>query len=184
MYIKELILYSGFMFVIIFILIQIIYKLTFKNNVKEEIIITEKIPTQDRITGYVNDSIMDYDRKVINDELVAPWKRPDRYIFESYAYELVPRTEYTRGRADNFSWLGYGVNPDDKNDIVKLFGRQKFPGSYNWNQYYITKKLNYDDEVKIELKDQRKELNTNDEINVKMLDKKYVIHLNEMIEYP
>jgi len=183
---REITIYIGVSIVIIYIIIQLIYK--FKNNSENNVVVTKEVvirePQRDQITGYVNDNIMKYDREVLHDELVAPWKRPARYIFESYAYDLMPQTIYTRGQPDNFSFLGYGVNPNNNSDIVKLFGRQKFPGSDNWMQYYITKKLNYDDDVKLELKDQRKELYDNDTFNVEMLNTNYTVHLNKTFEYP
>lgn len=72
----------------------------------------------------------DYD--TIYDPLSPPEKRVDA---NQYAYPTVVFNEKTRGEPDNYQLVGLLYNAD-KNKNYQLFGRQKYPGAYEW-EYYL-----------------------------------------------
>lgn len=75
----------------------------------------------------------------------------------------------TRGYPDNYHNLGMLVRKNDEK-IFNLFGRQKFPGSNQW-EYYLTGKDTYGSVSKIPLEiPGEKELSNNDTIPIPWLD--------------
>lgn len=90
----------------------------------------------------LQDAIIERDYRVINDPLSPVVKRPASYIFpptEFTRYIDIP----TRGYPDNYQYLGNmfrmsGNSEVSGDKVVKLFGRQKFPGSNQYEYYGIT----------------------------------------------
>lgn len=137
------------------------------------------VSSYDPETGIeINDDIVKYDYNVLFNPLVVPRKREPRYIAERY--RLLP-TVYTRGYPnDTFNWQGYLINKEDINDILKLFGRQKYMGGTEY-EYYVMKGLGTFDEMRVELDKQKKELYTDDEVTVDMFGKTYKVYINKNI---
>jgi len=136
------------------------------------------------------DPIKDYDYHKLSDPLETPTTRVDRYLLGPI--ELRGMFNYpVRGYPDNPRWLGILVSDDDHskcadgkcsfekdkdNKILKLFGRQKFPGS---NQYdYYTMLNSGNDQIKVRLH-HKKELYDDDHVHVSELGKKYKVKLNQ-----
>ena len=126
------------------------------------------------------DNVSDFDYRNIYDPLTAPTYRPPRYEIDYH----FPEPLYTRGYPDNFNLFGYLLNSNDKNDILKLFGRQKYPNSDSY-EFYATK-TNGHDIIKMDLKDYKKELFDNDIVYVPMMHERYTLSRNpdrDIIQY-
>src|SRR5574344_1412649 len=94
------------------------------------------------------DPIKYYDQEKLEDPFEAPAKRPDRIqmgyppIMKSSTNPLQPYP--TRGYPDNYHLLGTLISIDNNKDynkleqdnqIINLFGRQKYPGSSEYEYY-------------------------------------------------
>ena len=133
--------------------------------------------------GPRRDIIKDYDYRVVNDILTGPIKRPARDIIGPIVTRPLFNL-YTRGPPDSFSWIGLlittDVSPaDSKNKIIKLFGRQKYPNSNNWD-YYVATYAGGDDTVKISLNKDiyKKELYDDDVVTIAELGMNYKVKIN------
>lgn len=142
------------------------------------------------------DPIKYYDEEKLEDPFEAPAKRPDRIqmgyppIMKSSTNPLQPYP--TRGYPDNYHLLGTLISIDTNKDynkleqdnqIINLFGRQKYPGSSEYEYYTMISTGNIN--TKIPLKDQIRELFTDDEVFIKELNKTYKVNLypNEELKY-
>lgn len=142
------------------------------------------------------DPIKYYDQEKLEDPFEAPAKRPDRIqmgyppIMKSSTNPLQPYP--TRGYPDNYHLLGTLISIDNNKDynkleqdnqIINLFGRQKYPGSSEYEYYTMISTGNIN--TKIPLKDQIRELFTDDEVFIKELNKTYKVNLypNEELKY-
>lgn len=131
-------------------------------------------------TERIVDPVKLYDYQKINDPLEDPTTRVDRYLLGPLEYRRMFNFP-TQGYPDNYRWLGILISDnehdtDDKNRILKLFGRQKYPRS-NEYQYYTTINMGHD-QIKVHLH-QRKELYDNDTVSVHELGKTYHVQLNK-----
>lgn len=142
------------------------------------------------------DPIKYYDEEKLEDPFEAPAKRPDRIqmgyppIMKSSTNPLQPYP--TRGYPDNYHLLGTLISIDTNKDynkleqdnqIINLFGRQKYPGSSEYEYYTMISTGNIN--TKIPLKDQIRELFTDDEVFIKELNKTFKVNLypNEELKY-
>jgi hypothetical protein len=149
----------------------------------------------------VQDIMTEFDLKSAYDPLVEATRRPPRHITLPMINN--PHFNYpTRGFTDSFSLMGYLIEKDkhhvkqeahqeahyekkDKeNRIVKLFGRQKYPNSTEY-EYYVTINTGYNDNIKYSLENQRKELYDGDSVFIDILHKNYRVKLlkNRIFEY-
>lgn len=121
--------------------------------------------------------ITEYDIDKIYHPLEEPSRRPSRHYLPMHEFKKnIDRP--TRGYPDNFTLIGLLVKikkNDDKYDILKLFGREVFPGSVQW-EYYTTI-YNEVDPIKIPIETKKNELYNDDIIFIKELDNKYKISL-------
>lgn len=125
----------------------------------------------------ITDPVKIYDYQKMNDPLEEPTKRVDRYLLGPV--QLRRMFNYpVRGDPDNPRWLGLliGEGDNDPNKIIKLFGRQKYPGSDHY-EYYTMINMGFD-QIKVHIH-QRKELYDGDEVMVHELNKKYRVKLNK-----
>jgi len=74
------------------------------------------------------------DNKVIFDIRTAPEKRQPKHAYP-YPYVKAQLNIPTRGLPDNFHSVGVLVRKKDEK-VLQLFGRQKYPGSNQW-EYYV-----------------------------------------------
>lgn len=85
----------------------------------------------------------------------------------------------TRGYPDNYTQIGILLDTkkstSNPNNIVRLFGRQTYPGS-NKYEYYITVSSGQDI-IKIPLETKRLELYDDDEIYIQELNSTYRVKL-------
>ena len=139
------------------------------------------------------DLITMYDRQTTFDPMTEPTKRPPRHVIMPIIGN--PNFNYpTKGFTDSYSLKGYLVkdsyhkhekdtNINDKqeskiteNQILKLFGREKFPNSIEY-EYYVIINTGFDDKIKYFLEKQTKELYDNDSVYIDIIQSKYKVKL-------
>jgi hypothetical protein len=106
------------------------------------------------------------DLGVMADPLAPPEKRTERPQIDMTLPLL--RNKYiglpTRGSYDTYQQTGYLVDDTNSNNILKLFGRQKYPGSSQYEYYAM--KSTAADQYKIPLNDIKKQLFDNDSVTL------------------
>lgn len=88
----------------------------------------------------------------------------------------------TRGPNMNYQQQGILYKEDGSGDVLGLFGRQKYPGSSQWQYMVGDKSL---DNIKIPLDNNKKELYDDDDVAVKGFGDGYKVQLyeNEELNY-
>ena len=155
--------------------------------------------------------ITDLDYRVTFDPLTEPSRRPPRHVISPVIGN--PYFNYpTRGFTDSYSLQGYLVKDfnkynkkdntqinsltdkgkpqgdideyDKENRILKLFGREKYPNSTEY-EYYVIINTGMNDSIKYFLENQRKELYDGDSVYVDILKSKYTVKTlkNKTFEY-
>lgn len=144
------------------------------------------------------DPVKHYDEKKINDIFEAPARRPERTqmgyppIMKKTDNPLEPYA--TRGYPDNYHLMGTmsvveeeGENEEynklnQDNKLISLFGRQKYPGSSEYEYYTLLSTGNTMTKVII---DHNRELFNDDEVEIKEINKKYKVNMypNEELKY-
>ncbi len=125
------------------------------------------------------DPLIVRDRNVINDPLTAPTRRVPRHV-----YPIPPLSTTinipTRGATDNYQYMGNLVRSADEK-IVKLFGRETYPGSIRYEYYGIATDSAGHVKVKIETHN-NKELEDGEEVDISVFDiskGKFKLYLND-----
>lgn len=115
--------------------------------------------------------VQNYDRSKLYDPLVNPDRRPNRY-------EL-PRTYFkkqidiaTQGYPDSYVLMGLLHHKDQ---ILKLFGRQEYPGSYRYEYYALDD--NFGNYIKFSIENRKNEIYDGDRIKIKGLKGLYKANL-------
>ncbi|ARF09778.1 hypothetical protein Indivirus_3_27 [Indivirus ILV1] len=185
--------------VVILTLLNIHQIIVPQNEKMENIELTNPSPisTQDPVltqppilitpTQPISDPIIEYDYRKIFDPLTDPTRRVPRHEIPTLPFKRLLDFP-TRGFPDNYTQIGilklyetckHGREKKinlDNNSILRLFGRQEYPGS---NRYeYYTAINNGFDQIKIPVRNRRKnELYDGDEIFIDELDRKYRVKL-------
>lgn len=119
------------------------------------------------ITDY--ELVMQRDLGVIANPLVPPEKRTERPTIDMTLPLL--RNKYiglpTRGSYDTYQNTGYLVEEGNPNNVLKLFGRQKWPGSTQYEYYAI--KSTAVDQFKVPMYEQKKQLFDGDMVKMEKL---------------
>jgi hypothetical protein len=106
------------------------------------------------------------DLGIIANPLAPPERRTERPTIDMTLPLL--RNKYiglpTRGSYDTYQQTGYLVDNTNSDNILKLFGRQKYPGSTQY-EYYAMKSTSAD-QYKIPLYDIKKQLFDNDSVTL------------------
>jgi hypothetical protein len=126
----------------------------------------------------VADPVKLYDYNKIYDPLEDPTKRVDRYLLGPVQFRRMFNYP-VRGDPDNPRWLGLLIceSEDDKsNKLIKLFGRQKYPRSEQYD-YYTLINMGYD-QVKVKIH-HKKELYDDDVVQIPEINKTYRVKLNK-----
>jgi hypothetical protein len=157
-------------------------------DTNSEKIITPHFP----IPNISDDLLTMYDRKTTFDPLYEPTKRPPRHVIMPILGN--PYFNYpTRGFTDSYSLKGYLIKDKNhhkleklseeekggkitENQILKLFGREKFPNSIEY-EYYVMVNTGFDDKIKYFLENQSKELYDGDNVYIDILQSKYRVKL-------
>lgn len=124
------------------------------------------------------DPVRSYDYRKLYDPLEDPTTRVDRYLLGPLEYRRMFNYP-TQGYPDTYRWLGILICTDDdipKNKIIKLFGRQKYPNSNDY-QYYAMINMDHD-QIKVHIH-RRRELYDDDIVDISELGKKYKVQLNK-----
>ena len=112
------------------------------------------------------DPLSERDIDVVENKFAAPERRLPRHNYPTESLKRLINIP-TRGYPDNYQNLGMLVRKNDET-LLKLFGRQKFPGSNQW-EYYVLH--GHDSFTKIPLKiPGNKEISNNDLISIPWLD--------------
>jgi hypothetical protein len=144
-----------------------------KNNANPELI--------NNINEQTMDPIKIYDYKKIYDPLENPTKRPEKYIIGDIGIRKYLNIA-TQGYPDNFHLIGTITNDDTSdnfNRVLKLFGRQKYPKS-NEYEYYVMINMG-NDNIKVNLSN-KKELYDDDVVKIDELNKEYTVKLYKQDE--
>ena len=125
---------------------------------------------------YNNNIIKRYDEKKIYDVLEEPSKRPSRSEIGDIGFRRYINIS-TQGYPDNYHLIGILMNNEGfENRILKLYGREKYPRSIQWEYYTIISDGN--DMIKIEINNKNnKELYTGDKIYIEELKKEYEVKM-------
>lgn len=127
------------------------------------------------------DALRNYDYGKIIDPLVEPTRRIARHELPPYYFRRLIDLP-TRGYPDNFTQFGILIEEgkkekDSDNKILRLFGRQEFPGS---NRYeYYTAINSGADQIKIPINVRQQELYDGDIVFIDELNKKYRVKLHK-----
>lgn len=134
----------------------------------------------------VSDPIRDYDYSKLYDPLTDPTRRVGRYEIPPYYLKQMIDIP-TRGYPDSYSQFGVLVNKNKKNKetdnkILRLFGRQTYPGSSVYEYYIMIN--NGLDQIKLPLRTKRRnELYDGDKVFVPELGRDYTVNLHDF-SYP
>lgn len=115
----------------------------------------------------VDDIFIERDKKVINNILVAPERRLPRHAYPPKYFKDMINIP-TRGYPDNYQQMGILVRKNDEK-LLKLFGRQTYPGSNKYEYYVVDSYSNSDNKIPLNVKGDR-ELNDTEKIDVPWLD--------------
>lgn len=160
--------------------LQKMYNTQSNNNTPDDdTLVSNKyiIPT----SKFVNDKIDQRDEDALENPLKPPNRRLPRHIYPSAAKDYIFEVP-TRGYPDNYHYYGNLIRRED-NKMVKLFGRQIYPGSNQYEYYGITSDPTGGSSVKIPIKVRGdKELYDKDEIDIDFLDSnvgKFILFMND-----
>ena len=141
------------------------------------------------IPPITEDLLTMYDRQTTFDPMTEPTKRPPRHVIMPIIGN--PYFNYpTKGFTDSYSLKGYLVkesfsdkdeskeskNKITENQILKLFGREKFPNSIEY-EYYVIINTGFDDKIKYFLEKQTKELFDADSVYIDIIQTKYKVKI-------
>lgn len=133
----------------------------------------------------VTDVIRDYDYRKVFDPLEQPTRRVARHEIQPfYLKQMIDLP--SRGYPDNFTQFGVLIKQGDPNKnvdnkIIRLFGRQEFPGSNRYEYYTLINSGN--DQIKVPIRNKRRdELYDGDKIYIKELDEHYKVSLHKFDE--
>lgn len=117
-----------------------------------------------------HDVVRNWDHRVLDDPLLQPNRRmPIQNYPRDINHPLYKYTEIaTKGYPDSFNYYGTLVRSDD-NKFLKLFGREKFPGSTQFEYYAIWDEGGSQLKIPIDFKN-NKELYDGEEIDIDMMD--------------
>ena len=130
------------------------------------------------------DMIRQYDYRKAFDPLEEPTRRVPRHEIPPVYFKRnidIP----TRGYPDNFRQFGTlvkkgNLNNNEENKIIRLFGRQEYPGSRK-HEYYTSVRSGLDN-IKVPINNKKQELYDGDKVYIKELDDNYEVHLSKFDE--
>jgi len=129
----------------------------------------------------IPDFVKQYDYSKAYDPLEQPVRRIPRHEIHPYSLKRLIDIP-TRGYPDNFIQIGILVKEGDpstnkENKILRLFGRQEYPGSERY-EYYTAINSGLDN-IKIPIDIRRRELYDDDIVYIKELSDHYRVHLHK-----
>lgn len=128
----------------------------------------ESKPKKINLDNQFDKSIKKRDADALHNDLSAPTRRLPKHLYPSQPIDVINQV-HTRGEPDHYHHIGNMIRQSDEK-IVKLFGRQIYPGSTQYEYYGITTDNN-GAEIKIPIKIRNdKEIFDNDEVEIEFLD--------------
>lgn len=130
------------------------------------------------------DPVREYDYRKTFDPFENPARRIPRHELPPVHFKRIIDIP-TRGYPDNFTQFGTLVkegdpNKNEQNQILRLFGRQEYPGSNKYEYYtMINSGL---DQIKVPVHTRKRELYDGDPIFVRELEGKYTVNLHRFDE--
>tara|TARA_B100001248_G_C27396904_1_gene466210 strand:+ start:749 stop:1393 length:645 start_codon:yes stop_codon:yes gene_type:complete len=118
-------------------------------------------------SNQADDIFIERDKKVINNILVAPERRLPRHAYPPKYFKDMINIP-TRGYPDNYQQMGILVRKNDEK-LLKLFGRQTYPGSSKYEYYVVDSYSNSDNKIPLNVNGDR-ELNDKEKIDIPWLD--------------
>lgn len=170
------------------------YQLFYKQNTDQQKVDQEKVNQQkvnQQVHSEINleiDPVIQYDYNKYVNPLEQPTRRVARHeIHPIHVKQMIDLP--SRGYPDNFTQIGVLVQIKNKknkksknknkmnnqNNILRLFGRQEYPGS-NRYEYYVMINSGLD-QIKLPLELRRQELYDGDTVVVKQLNQRYEVNL-------
>ena len=135
---------------------------------------------REEILANENDEITARDETAYQDPMAAPFRRVPRHIYPRGKFKHMTNIP-TQGYPDNFHYIGNLTRKGDEK-IIKLFGRQKHPGSTQL-EYYGIGPDGSGTSVKFPIETNRKkELYEGDEIELELFDSskgKFTLYLHD-----
>lgn len=153
-----------------------------ESNEEHSILISNRYKPSISNNSETVDKLIDLrDRNAVDDPLRPPNRRLPRHIYpadiKDYIFE-----KPTRGYPDNYHYYGNLIRREDEK-IVKLFGRQTYPGSNKYEYYGITSDNTGGQEVKLPITiSGDKELYDKDEVSIDFLDASkgnFILYMND-----
>ena len=172
------------MFIVILILTLYLLHVSLMKHIRHITCTHNEVIATPTVIQTYTDPIKTYDYNKLRDPLEEPTKRVDRYLLGDL--EMRKLFNYpTHGYPDNPHWLGLliaedNVEKDNPNKIIKLFGRQKYPSSTQYD-YYAMINVAYD-QIKIHIH-RKRELFDGDQVFIPELHMKFVVKLNKDDDY-
>ena len=157
--IKEEIVYIILLLLLYFYLKNSKSKPIKKKKSKQPIIINKIINKSES----KKDPYLQRDHAALSNPLYPPYRRMPRHVYG----RKVPFNFPTRGYVDNFQYIGNLIRNNDER-IVKLFGRQKYPRSTEY-EYYGMMSDNGGSQVKVQISNS-KELYNGDIVRIPLLN--------------
>jgi hypothetical protein len=132
---------------------------------------------------HVNDMVKIYDYRKIGDPLTEPTRRLPRHVIPTdYMQQYFDK--HTRGQPDTYTLMGILLKEDNgyiDNRILKLFGRQTYPGSNRYEYYTFVE--GGVGEIKLMLQNKNnKELMGDDTIDIPEVSATYSVQLHKIDE--
>lgn len=126
----------------------------------------------------LTDAVREYDMRKAFDIFEQPTQRVSRYELPPYYFRRNIDLS-THGYPDTFSQFGIlvreGKLKDDRNAIIRLFGRQEYPGSNRYEYYVLISSGN--DSIKLPINNRKNELYDDDVVYIKELKHHYRVNL-------
>lgn len=175
--------YDSSRYIVLFLIVVVVlaialtymYKRT-DNHTKEirTIVMQDRAPVDIQpINIQPKDVVREYDYRKSFDPLENPSRRVQRHSIPPYHFKRMIDIP-TRGYPDNYSQIGYlKSSVDGENKLIRLFGREEFPGSNRWEYYTSVNAGN--DSIKIPIELKKQELYDGDTVSV--LDNEYTVTL-------
>jgi hypothetical protein len=113
------------------------------------------------------DLFIERDTQVINNILVAPERRLPRHAYPPKNLRDTLNVP-TRGYPDNYQHMGMLIRKSDEK-LLKLFGRQTYPGSNQYEYYVVDSNSSSDHKIPLKVQS-NKELYDNEKMDIDWLD--------------
>lgn len=145
----------------------------------DEVLVSSKYVNPKSYKPLVDKLIDKRDEDAYSDPLTAPTRRLPRHIYPTRKSDFIEEVP-TRGYPDSYHYYGV-LRRESDNKFVKLFGRQIYPGSSQYEYYIETVESDLAVKIPLEINNGR-EIFDGDEIDIEVLDSskgKFRLYMNK-----